>query len=91
MCDKRITFTKICQSKRKKKMIKLIVDGAADFTDEEVEKYGIEVIPIKVRFGEKEYEKIGGAEFYKKLKESKSLPTTSLINEQRYFNKRITI
>lgn len=65
-------------------MIKLIVDGAADFTDAEVEKYGVEVIPIKVRFGEKEYEKIGGSEFYKKLKESKNLPTTSLINEQRY-------
>lgn len=65
-------------------MIKLIVDGAADFTAEECIKYDIEIIPIKVRFNDKEYDNLPNEEFYKLLKDCKKLPTTSLINEQTY-------
>ncbi len=65
-------------------MIKLIIDSAADITAEEGKALGIEIIPIKVAFDGTEYENMPNAEFYKKLKASKKLPTTSLINEATY-------
>lgn len=65
-------------------MIKLITDGAADITAEESKALGIEIIPIKVTFDGTEYENMPNAEFYRKLKASKKLPTTSLINEATY-------
>ena len=65
-------------------MIKLIIDGASDFTTEEGRKLNIEVIPIRVSFAGKEYDNLSNAEFYKLLKECKTLPSTSLINEATY-------
>ena len=35
--------------------IKILVDSASDITREEAEKSGIEVIPLKVSFGEEEF------------------------------------
>ncbi len=68
-------------------MIKIITDGAADFSQEAAKKLGVRIIPIKVNFNGEEYipgENLTNAQFYAKLKGEKKLPTTSLINEQTY-------
>ena len=68
-------------------MIKILADSACDLTPDEAKELGVEIIPIKVRFGEKEYipnVDLTTAEFYKKLAGCKKLPTTSLINQATY-------
>lgn len=65
-------------------MIKIIVDSASDFEKSEAEELGIYVIPLKVRFGDKEYSDgvdLTHKEFFEKLIESTDLPQTSQINE----------
>lgn len=67
--------------------IKIITDGAADYSYEKAEAAGIRLIPIKVSFGGEEFipgVNLSNAEFYEKLKASAELPSTSLINEQIY-------
>lgn len=69
------------------KKIKIITDGAADYSYEKAEEAGIRIIPIKVSFGGEEFipgVNLSNAEFYEKLKASAELPSTSLINEQIY-------
>ncbi len=69
------------------KKIKIITDGAADFSPEEAEAEGVRVIPIKVNFDGEEFipwVNMTNAQFYEKLKSSDKLPSTSLINEQIY-------
>lgn len=62
--------------------VRFIMDSSSDILPSEAKKLGIIHIPLKVRFGEKEY---GDAvdlthrEFYEKLIESDDLPTTSQI------------
>lgn len=61
-------------------MIKLFADSASDMTKEEATKYGVEIIPLKVRFGNDEYidgVTITPTEFFEKLIESDELPKTS--------------
>ncbi|MGN0807116.1 MAG: DegV family protein [Candidatus Coproplasma sp.] len=68
-------------------MIKIITDGAADITEETAKKLGVRIIPIKVNFNGTEYipnQNLTTEDFYEKLKASKQLPTTSLINEMVY-------
>ncbi|MGN1372713.1 MAG: DegV family protein [Candidatus Coproplasma sp.] len=68
-------------------MIKIITDGASDITPEKAKELGITVIPIKVNFSGEEFipgKNLSTAEFYVKLGEAKTLPTTSLINEMVY-------
>ena len=36
-------------------MIKILTDSASDIEAEEAERTGIDMIPMQVRFGEKEY------------------------------------
>ena len=60
--------------------IQIITDAGADLTKEEQEKYGIEVIPIKIFANGKEY--LSGTElfsddFYDILESCKEIPTTS--------------
>lgn len=59
--------------------IALVTDVTADLSPDLVEEHNIHVIPLKVRFGEKEYlsGEISSDEFYQKLAESKDLPKTS--------------
>ena len=60
--------------------IKFITDSASDI---EQERDGVTVLPLHIRFGEEEYEDgvtISHKEFYEKLIESDTLPTTSLIS-----------
>lgn len=65
-------------------MIKLLVDSASDIGKSEADELGISMIPMKVRFGDKEYSDgidISPKEFFEKLIESSELPQTSQINE----------
>lgn len=60
--------------------IRIITDSTADFTREEASELGLEIVPLKTRFGDEEYidgVNISPREFYEKLVESDALPTTS--------------
>ena len=68
-------------------MIKLLIDSASDISLEEADKLGITLLPIEVRFTDKEY--MDGvdllpAQFYEMLKTCKELPKTSQINPFRF-------
>ncbi|MCH5162221.1 MAG: DegV family protein [Clostridiales bacterium] len=65
-------------------MIKLLVDSASDVEKDEADELGIELIPIKVCFGDEEYSDgfdLSHREFFEKLIESGIYPQTSQINE----------
>ncbi len=67
--------------------IKIMVDSATDFTEEQAKELGLLFVPINVLFDGEEY--LDGVnlladEFYKKLEACKSMPQTSLINEFRW-------
>ena len=34
--------------------VKIITDSACDLTDDEVASYGIEIVPLSIRFGDEE-------------------------------------
>lgn len=68
-------------------MIKLIIDSTSDFTYEEAKKLGLVYLPITINFGGDEFKEgidITKSEFYRKVSESKSLPTTSQITPYQY-------
>ena len=65
-------------------MVKLLVDTASDVEKDEADNMGVELIPMKVRFGEEEYSdgfNLTHREFFEKLIESNEFPQTSQINE----------
>ena len=67
--------------------ISIITDSASDIPQETAKKWGIKVIPLKVRFGEEEF--LDGVTlpytvFYEKLVESDTLPKTSQIPPFEY-------
>ena len=65
-------------------MIKILVDSASDVEKNEAEELGVSMIPMQVRFGDKEYSdgvNLSHVEFFEKLIESAELPQTSQINE----------
>lgn len=69
--------------------IKILVDSASDITREEAEKSGIEVIPLKVSFGEEEFldgYDLTPKQFYEKLIETDTLPKTSQITPYRFID-----
>ncbi len=61
--------------------IRIVTDSTADILIEERQALGIEVIPLKVHFGEETFydngKDITHAQFYQKLSESEAMPTTS--------------
>lgn len=61
------------------KKIALVTDSTADLSEEIRKEYDIFVIPLKVRFGNREYydNEISSEEFYRRLSEEKELPQTS--------------
>lgn len=68
-------------------MIKLLVDSASDIDLTETRDLGIELIPMLITIGEKEYSDgvdLSHKEFFEKLIESDELPQTSQINECRF-------
>jgi len=61
--------------------VKIVTDSVADLPSGVVKELGITVIPMLVRFGEKVYRDgidLTSEQFYEKLKESKTLPVTSV-------------
>lgn len=67
--------------------IKILVDSASDFTQDEAKQYGIEVLPLIVSFGDQEYldgVNLTQKEFYEKLIETDTLPKTSQITPFRF-------
>jgi len=61
--------------------VKIVTDSVADLPSAVVKELGITVIPLLVRFGEKVYRDgidLTAEEFYQKLKQSKTLPGTSV-------------
>lgn len=62
--------------------VAIVTDTTACIPQEQVEKYGIELVPVELIFGEKSYRDgidISPAEFYAMLRQAKKLPTTSTI------------
>ena len=60
--------------------VKLIIDAGSDLTMAQAQELDVILIPMTVRFGDKEYRSgvdISNEEFYNKLTEAKELPTTS--------------
>ncbi|MCB1018032.1 MAG: DegV family protein [Acidimicrobiales bacterium] len=60
--------------------IRIVTDSACDLPDELVERHGIEVVPLNIRFGDEEYVdrfELDVASFYDKLAHHESLPETS--------------
>jgi DegV family protein with EDD domain len=60
--------------------VRIVTDSACDLRGEEVERYGIEVVPLSIRFGDDEYvdrEELTVSEFYRLLEGSDALPETS--------------
>jgi len=60
--------------------VAIVTDTTACIPKEQVEKYGIEVVPIEFIFGDKVYRDgidISPAEFYALLRQAENLPTTS--------------
>jgi DegV family protein with EDD domain len=60
--------------------IKIVTDSTTDIPQAVREKYGIEMVPLKVHFDEETYLDsitIHSEEFYNKLSQAESLPTTS--------------
>jgi len=59
--------------------IRIVTDSTADLPAETVEKYGIEIVSLKVHFGEEVYEDryLDPDVFYEKLVNAPKLPTTS--------------
>jgi DegV family protein with EDD domain len=60
--------------------IRVVTDSTADMDEEKAARLGIRVVPLNVHFGGRSYQdkaEITIDEFYRKLKEEKSTPTTS--------------
>lgn len=60
--------------------VKIVTDSTADLSQEQVEKYGIEVVPISILFGEETFAdgvELSAEEFYRRLTTSEILPKTS--------------
>lgn len=68
--------------------IKLITDSTSDLTQELINKYDIEVLPLYVHVGEKTYkdgESITLEEMYEGIKNGGPFPTTSQVNPQDFY------
>lgn len=68
--------------------ITLITDSTCDITPEELSAKGVKFAPLKVLFPDGEYvDKIDltNAEFYGKMKASETLPTTSQVNPNEFY------
>ncbi len=64
-------------------MLRIFVDSGSSIKKEEAEKYGVEIIPLNILIGEKEYldgENLSFEEFYHYLIDEKDFPKTSLPN-----------
>ena len=61
-------------------MIRIVTDSSCDLPPALVDQYGLEVVPLTIRFGSDEYvdgRDLGPADFWKKLRSSDQLPETA--------------
>ncbi|WP_138203770.1 DegV family protein [Haloimpatiens lingqiaonensis] len=68
--------------------IKIITDSTADLPKHIVDKYGIEVLPLFVNFGEESFRDgvdIHLEEFLERMYTSDMFPTTTQVNPQRFY------
>jgi len=68
------------------KKIALVTDSTADLTEEMKNEYNVHVIPLRVRFSDREYldGELTGNEFYKLLATAGELPKTSQPSPQEF-------
>lgn len=69
--------------------IQIMVDSGADIMPEEATKLGVQVIPLRVAFGEEEYydgASIDHDTFFEKLIETDELPKTSQVSPGEYLD-----
>ena len=62
--------------------VRIIIDSASDISQEQARKMGVEVVPLTINFGVREYRDgidLTPEQFYKMLTEEKELPKTSQI------------
>ena len=67
--------------------IKLITDSASDLPEEFCAKYNVEIVPLTIIFGEKEYKEeitLSPEEFWKKLMTYPELPSTNQVNPHEF-------
>jgi len=67
--------------------IQIVTDSTCDLSKDFIEKYGIEVVPLIVNFGDDSYAdglEISSEEFFMKLRASEELPFTSQVNPAQF-------
>lgn len=60
--------------------VRIVTDSSCDLTQEEAERYGIEVVPLSIRFGSDEYTDrvdLSVEDFYTKMAGAEDLPETA--------------
>ena len=60
--------------------VRIVTDTACDLTDDEVAEYAIEIVPLKIRFGDEEFvdrRELSISEFYERMAASEHLPQTA--------------
>lgn len=68
-------------------MIRIVTDSMSDITQQEAAAWGIEVVPLVVRFGQEEFldgVDLSLADFYARLRQATELPKTSQVTPERF-------
>ena len=70
--------------------IGLVTDSTCDLQNELIQKYNIEVVPLKVHFGTDEYidgQEIDSSKFFEMIKTNQEMPKTSKPSKHAFLNK----
>src|SRR5256885_2917460 len=60
--------------------VRIVTDSACDLTADEADELGVDIVPLSIRFGDKEFTDrvdLSVDEFYRRLAESAELPETA--------------
>src|SRR3954469_5875235 len=60
--------------------VRIVTDSSCDLSADEAEELGIDIVPLSIRFGDKEFTDrvaLGVDEFYRRLAQSAELPETA--------------
>ncbi len=61
-------------------VVRVVTDSACDLTDELIERFGIEIVPLTIRFGSEEFVdrvELTNADFWRRMAASTALPETA--------------
>ncbi len=67
--------------------VRIITDSTSDITTSQAAEWGLQIAPLKVRFGEEEFidgVTLSPAEFYERLAASEELPQTAQVNPDEF-------